>query len=283
MTAKSEKRAEARKSPARKRPVPAWRTRRAIVGFSTLAAAVVLGAGVWLWHGGYVGRSVDAAYARFIDATVKHGLVVREVLVSGRKETERAALLNAVGLVRGAPILDFSVVETKKRIEALPWVRTVSVRRALPDTVIVDVVERRPLALWQKHGVFRLIDHDGQVIRDDDVGRFQNLLVVVGEGAPAHAAELIEILDSRSDLRRRVEAAVWVGERRWNVRFDNGIDVRLPEQDPAGAWARLAEYERSHRVLARDVRVLDMRLPDRLVVRKPGEPEPKPRAPGRET
>lgn len=278
MSTKTEKRGQ-----RRKRPVPAWRSRRVLAGAALLLVAAVAGAGAWAWHTGKVRKAADGVYAAVVDASARRGLVVREVLVSGRHETDRAALLNAVGLVRGTPILDFNVAATRRRIEALPWVRTASVRRALPDTVVVDVVERRPLALWQKDGAFKLIDHDGKTIDDRDVGRFGELLVVVGAGAPEHAAELIEVLDSQPDLKRRVKAAVWVGERRWNVRFDTGVDVRMPEGDTAGAWLRLAEYERTHRVLGRDVRVLDLRLPDRMILRKPDAAAKPARAPGRQT
>lgn len=267
----------------RKRPVPAWRSRRVIAGVMAVFIAVLGGAGYWAWENGRIQRTADAAYDALINASAKRGLVVNEVLVSGRHETDRAALLNAVGLVRGTPILDFNVAALRARIEDLPWVRTASVRRALPDTVVVDVVERRPLALWQKDGAFHLIDHDGKVIRDPNINRFGDLLVVVGSGAPNHAAELIEVLDSQPDLKRRVKAAAWVGDRRWNVRFDNGTDVRMPEGDTAAAWLRLAEYERSHRVLGRDVRVLDLRLPDRMILRKPDMPTAKMKPGGRQT
>jgi cell division protein FtsQ len=65
-----------------------------------------------------------------------------------------------------------------------------------------------------------------------------------------------------------VKAAVRVGGRRWNLRLKSGADVQLPEDDTAAAWNRLAEYERSHQVLKREIRILDLRLPDRLIVRE---------------
>ena len=74
------------------------------------------------------------------------------------------------------------------------------------------------------------------------------------------------------ELMPRVKAAVWVGDRRWNLRLTGGIDVRLPEEDPTAAWMRLAEYEKAHQVLQRDVQVLDLRVPDRLIVRKARRP-----------
>ena len=98
--------------------------------------------------------------------------------------------------------------------------------------------------------------------------RFANLIVVVGEGAPKHAGKLLEILANEPQLQALVEAAVWVGGRRWNIRLTGNIDVRLPEINAKNAWKRLGEYERAHSVLDRDVKVLDLRMTDRLIVRK---------------
>ena len=92
---------------------------------------------------------------------------------------------------------------------------------------------------------------------------------------------MIGTLASQPSLIHRVEAAVRVGDRRWNVRLAGGVDVRLPEIDAAGAWARLAEFQRTHRLLERDLRTVDLRLPDRLIVRPARRSTPGPE--GRET
>jgi cell division protein FtsQ len=93
---------------------------------------------------------------------------------------------------------------------------------------------------------------------------------VVGEDAAPHAHAIIAMLASEPELMKRVTALVRVGGRRWNVRMDGTVDVQLPEDDPAAAWKRLAHYERTQSVLGRDVRTLDLRLPDRLIVRTRG-------------
>ena len=72
-----------------------------------------------------------------------------------------------------------------------------------------------------------------------------------------------------------VSAAVRVDGRRWNLRIDNAIDVLLPQQQPAEAWTRLGQLERSSQLLKRDVQVVDMRLPDRLVLRVHAPPPPE--------
>ncbi|HJO96667.1 MAG TPA: cell division protein FtsQ/DivIB [Rhodospirillales bacterium] len=273
----------AERSRPRRRATPLWRTGWARV----VAVAIILSAatsgGWWLWSGGWLPRIADQARWALIAASAEAGLRVEEILVVGRNETSRQALLDAVRLARGAPIMAFDPQDAKRRIEALPWVRIATVKRMLPDTVLLGVVEREALALWQHKGRFALIDHDGTVIQDRGLERFSGLLVVVGKDAPVHAAALLGMLATQPNLLAQVKTAVRVGGRRWNLRFESGIDVRLPEENPASAWARLAEYERTNQVLARDVEMLDLRLPDRLIVRRAPRPERRPERRDRET
>lgn len=259
---------DTKKVQPRPRVKPLWRDGRAI-GLAAVLTVGALGAGGWyLWQSGWVDQSVREVRWKVIATSADMGFKVEDVLVLGRRETPRNDLLNAVHLARGAPILAFDPAAAQRRIEALPWVRAASVQRRLPDTVFVRIVERRPLALWQHGGHLALIDYDGHVIVDRNLGRFSKLLLVVGADAPQHAAQLLEMLWNQPELMDRVKSAVRVGGRRWNVQFDNGIEVRLPEQNAAAAWARLADYERTHNVLAKDVGVLDLRMPDRLIVQK---------------
>ncbi|HVH82338.1 MAG TPA: cell division protein FtsQ/DivIB, partial [Stellaceae bacterium] len=140
--------------------------------------------------------------------------------------------------------------------------------RRLPGTLYVHLIERRPLAVWQHDGKQELVDRDGTVIPVTDLSRFAKLPTVVGDDqARRGAAQLLDLLANEPQLAARVTAAVLVGDRRWNVRIDNLIDVMLPEDDMSGAWAKLAQLERVNRILQRDVEAIDLRLPDRLVMR----------------
>lgn len=259
---------ETKRGQPRPRVKPLWKDGRAL-GLAAVLAVAAMGAGGWhLWQSGWVAEAAREVRWKVIAASADMGFKVEDVLVLGRRETPRDVLLDAVHLARGAPILAFDPAAARKRIEKLPWVRAASVQRRLPDTVFVRIVERRPLALWQNGGRLSLIDYDGHVIVDHNLGRFSSLLLVVGADAPQHAAQLLEMLWNQPELMDRVKSAVRVGGRRWNVQFNNGIEVRLPEDKPAAAWARLADYERTHDVLAKDIGVLDLRIPDRLIVQK---------------
>ncbi len=145
--------------------------------------------------------------------------------------------------------------------------RGATVERRLPSAIHVRLIERRPLALWQHQGRISVVDQGGEVIPGAQPKAFTRLPLVVGKDAPDHAAELLAMLDSEPELRTRVSTAVRVGGRRWNLSLDGGIDVRLPERDPAAAWAELARIQREHDVFGRDVVIIDLRMPDRLIVR----------------
>ncbi len=233
-----------------------------------------LGGLAWLWQDGWFGRQAEALRLAALQGSADMGLKIEEVLVEGRHRTEGELILTRLGLALGRPILDIDPEAARAELEALPWVRSASVERQLPGTIYIRLSEREPLALWQEKGMIRVLDRNGEVIPDIQPRRFAHLPLVVGADAPAHAAKLIALMNSEPELRERVTAAVRVGGRRWNVQIEGRIDVRLPEADAAAAWAQLARIERQQGLLSRDVIVIDLRLPDRLVVRTDPEKGP---------
>jgi cell division protein FtsQ len=202
-----------------------------------------------------------------VEATGLLGLTVSDITVEGRETTDGETILAALAARPGTPILAVSPKRAKQQLESLPWVRSAVIERRLPGTLYVRLVERKPLALWQHGGKIALIDRVGAVIPVTRLDRFAKLPMVVGEGAASHAAELLDMLASEPDLAARVTAAIRVADRRWNLRIDNAIDVLLPSDETAGAWARLARLDRSTALVQRDVQTIDIRLPDRLVLR----------------
>lgn len=204
---------------------------------------------------------------RVLDGTARLGFVVSDIKVEGRETTERETIITALGAKPGTPILAMSPGRAKGQLESLPWVHSAVVERRLPDTLYIRLVERKPLALWQHGGKVELIDHEGSVIPVSRLDRFAKLPLVVGEHAAGRAAGLIDMLGTEPDLASQVTAAIRVGDRRWNLRIDNAIEVLLPADAPANAWAQLARLERSSAILKRDVQTVDVRIPDRLVLR----------------
>ena len=276
-------RRKAARPPVRRRPRAKWQVALMRWGGPALAVVAVAGMGTWAVSSGWVGRQWTAFTDATLAASADAGLALREVLVQGRGRTTQDELMAALGLELGAPILGLDPNELRARLEALPWIALATVERRLPDTLFIAVEEREPLALWQRDGEIVLIDSAGTVIADPAVELFAHLPMVVGDGANDHAASLIEMLDQAPDLASRVKAAVWVGARRWNVRLDNGVDVRLPEENGAAAWIELAGLQREHGLIDRDLTAIDLRQPDRLIVRLTPEAAARRRDPGDST
>ncbi|TVR98743.1 MAG: FtsQ-type POTRA domain-containing protein [Rhodospirillales bacterium] len=262
-----------RRGQKRKRVVSAWRGRTLTLGVAAGTVLVLMAGGWWAWSAGVPHRLAGYAGQAVFNASAAAGLKVGEVFVVGRRETPRPELLQALDVRPGMPILALDIRKARERLLTLPWVHAASVERLLPDTIIVHITERQPLALWQNRGAFALVDRTGRVIPQRDLGRFRDLPVVVGEDAPAHTRALIDLLDTQPGLRDRVTAAIRVGGRRWNLRLDGRLEVRLPEVDPERAWLRFAEFEREHRILERDVVLFDLRFPDQVIVRRAGPSE----------
>jgi cell division protein FtsQ len=225
-------------------------------------------------HGAATGW--PGAEQRLIELSADAGFRVRAVEVEGRERATAGSILAALGVARGTPIFAVDPAAAKLRLERVPWVKTASVYRRLPDTLLVAMTEQEPLAFWQRGAGLTLIDRDGKPIAERKLGDFARLPVLVGDDAPANAGAVIKMLDSEPKLAEQVAAAVRIGARRWNVEFKNGVSVALPEEDATGAWHRLAAIEKNHRILERRVLLVDLRLPDRVYLRLPPELMPKP-------
>ncbi|HTJ65598.1 MAG TPA: FtsQ-type POTRA domain-containing protein [Alphaproteobacteria bacterium] len=250
-------------------------------GLKVGVVLAVAGAGVMAWRSGRLQVALDQADETVIAVSAKTGFRVENVEVVGRSQTEPKALLAAAGLNRGDPILAFSPTEARRRIENLPWVESAAVERRLPDTVAITIVERKPIALWQHSEKISLIDAAGAVLGTVSIENAPNLPLIVGGDAPAHASELLQLLAAYPEIGKRVQASSWIGSRRWDLKLDNGVDVRLPETGVAEAMKQLAEAEASSRLLERDVVAVDLRLGGKMIVRlahelpPPAKPKPQ--------
>lgn len=215
-------------------------------------------------------RSVTESW--FYETTRQAGFELSQLSVNGAERTAYNDVLAVLDIDDGVPILSIDLVLIKERIETLPWVKQVKVSRIFPGEIKVSIVEREPFALWQQDGNVQLIDPNGVVITGRGLKEFEALPLVVGKKASVNIETLFSKLETAGELSNRVKTAVFVGERRWDIIFDNGIRVKLPEEflseyNGDTAWDKFVRLEAEHNFLAREISVLDMRVPDRVIVR----------------
>lgn len=246
-----------------------------------LIATVLIAILAGLWASGTPQRLAGGLRDGVLDLTARAGLRLGEITVTGRGRTGNDTILDALGVHMGDPILGIDLRAAKARLEAVPSIRAAAIERRLPSRLHVVIAERQPMALWQHDSQFSLIDRDGHVIPGGLEG-FEDLPLVVGDGAPVAAADLLAMLATEPALAARVKAAVRVGYRRWDLHLDdpvNGLEVKLPEENAESAWHRLAQLEGNHDLSRRHVASIDMRLSDRLILtperRQAGDPAAK--------
>jgi len=205
------------------------------------------------------GRPLDIA-ARVL------GFGVERVTISGISRMYEREVLAAAGIDwrSSVPFLDVGAV--REKLLRVPLIAQASVRKIYPNEIAITQVEREPAALWQKNGELSVIAADGTVIdamRDD---RYASLPLVVGEDANTKLPEYLALIAAAGPLADRIKAGTYVSGRRWTLKLD-GVDVRLPETDPAAALARLVRFEREAGLLEKDIIAVDLRMSDRVVVR----------------
>ena len=256
----------------RRRATPAW-VKRTRIGVSIgLALVLFVGAPLWLVRSGLYANVRTIATAAVSDLSARAGLKVDEIMVEGRKHVPPEALLTALGIERGDPILGVDLVAARARVAALAGIKSVTIERRLPGELHVLVTEREPIAVWQNDGHYQLVDSDG-LAAGDNIDDYPGLPLVVGVGAPDHVAALLDMLNAERGLMSRVKASQWISGQRWNIEMTGpagDIEVQLPQEDPVAAWHELAKIEADQKLLERKVAVVDMRLPDRLTLRIPG-------------
>jgi cell division protein FtsQ len=222
-------------------------------------------------YGTVVGDHLPAAAAIFKNArdwiANAAGLRIETVALTGNQHVSREEVLAIAGITGATSLVFLDVEQARERLKGNPWIADATVLKLYPRELQISVKERAAFALWQKAGAVSVIADDGTVLEPYVAPRLIRLPLVVGIGAEAKAKELLSLLDRHPAMRDLVRASVLVGERRWNLRLKNGIEVRLPESGAAAALERLIALDDETRLLTRDVTIVDLRLPDRVTVR----------------
>jgi cell division protein FtsQ len=161
-----------------------------------------------------------------------------------------------------------SIGDVKRRLENVAWIKSAVVQRKLPDTISIRVAERVPIAILQSRYNLYLIDADGKVLEHDGIGNFNNLPIVIGEGAAREADGLLCCLNKFPKIRRQLVYAVRIGKRRWNIKINRGITVKLPEKGLVQALGILEEISDKNGYFNDDMAEIDMRIADRIIVSK---------------
>ena len=246
------------KLPVGEETLKRWAT-RGILGLG--AAALLVGAS-YAGVPGMMGTALGEAAGRA-------GFRLDEVQAPGLKRMDFMTV-NAIVLeqqTRALPLVDLERI--RERLLAYGWVKDAAVSRRYPNKILVRITERTPAAVWQHNGELTLIDAEGVLLDPVERDAIPDLPLVIGPGADKQEAAYQQLLGAAPALKPRIVAATWVGNRRWDLRFDSGETLKLPEEGAAAALLDFAKRDGAHPLLGRGWLSFDLRNPDKMVVRKP--------------
>jgi cell division protein FtsQ len=202
------------------------------------------------------------------------GFTMKRVEIKGAQRVSRLAIYNVAfdQPSMAMPLVDLDA--TRARLLEFGWIKEARVSRRLPDTLVVDVVERRPAAIWQNNRRLSLIDAEGVVLEPVRIDAMPDLPLVIGPAANRHLGTLNGLIESAPRLRPQLAGATWVGDRRWDLRFQSGELLSLPEgEEPARrAIQRFQMMDQQSPLLGQGYARIDMRIPGRMIVRLTREP-----------
>ena len=237
------------------------------VVFAISGIAVVGVAGIVLATNHRGERIVAAADEAFTTGTADAGFRLSDIRLQGASAQSSADILRAADLKKGAPLFTVDLDAARRRVEQVGWVKSARIVRLLPDSLVIDVVERRLLAVWEVGGRIGVIDAGGVVAPEADPAKFSRLPLVVGDGANLAAAHILPLVQQRPRLMARLDALVRVDGRRWDLRLKDGGVVQLPPTDEDSALIRLDQLDQASRILDLGFSRIDLRDPQMVAVR----------------
>ena len=240
--------------------------RRCVIGAALLVGAVAL-IQVREPIGLGIANLATLAQGGFAEA----GLSVGQISITGQTLTSEQDIFDALGIQPDVSTLAFDVEAARSRIAELPAVDSVTVRKTYPAEVLVSVTEKVPVARWRVDGITFVIDATGAQIGEDR-GAYGELPLVIGDGAADDALVMIRALSHVPQLENGLVALSRIADRRWDMIYDTGLRIQLPEQGVAQALAKLALYQSQYQLLDRDITVIDLRV-DAVVAVRPTKRE----------
>ncbi len=194
------------------------------------------------------------------------GLAADDIQIAGLVHQEPDVVLSAIGVRPGASLIGFDANIARNTLAKLDWVAEAKVQRLFPNQLQISLVERVPFAVWQRSGLYYVIDKSGANIGGMDPSQLSALPLITGEGADIAAGELVNHLEAYPELVLKLKAAARVGKRRWTLYLDNGVKIALPETNFGEAIERVVALDKQQQILSKGVEMLDLRQAGQMTV-----------------
>ena len=208
-------------------------------------------------------------HTQYAHLAAKAGFEVKNVEVTGIKRVDELKVYDLVLAEkdRAMPLVDVSRI--RQDLMQYGWIGEARVSRRLPDTLVVELTERQPAAVWSHGDALALIDAEGHVLEEISPEHKPNLPMLVGPDANRKAVALADLLSAAPALKPQIAGAEWIGNRRWNLSFKTGETLALPEGRDVSAktLVKFAKMDGVNRLLGSRYIYFDFRDPTRGYLR----------------
>lgn len=251
------------RGPRRPKKAPSYRK-----GYIYLLGLIFVASGT---YGAFIfdihGQLAQYTYNQFIKLTAAIGLKIDDVYVEGRQHASQYQVLDAAQARRGEPILAYDIEHIRSQLERIDWVRTAIVQRRLPSILFIQLIERKPIAMWHHQDTLYLVDKEGVAITPTSMEAFRGLPLIIGSDAPLHAPKILSVIEKFPEISKRLTSVTRIRERRWDLTIDQKTLVKLPEDNVEEALGKLSLLLEKRKITGDDVSVVDIRVPGQVIIR----------------
>lgn len=205
---------------------------------------------------------------KIIEYSQSVGFNVENIVIEGKKHLQTEDVLDSIALEDQTAILSLDLEEIKVNLEENPWVMQAVIERKLPNTIIIGLKERTPIAIWQRGKDYFLVDTEGVLIDIEDIEEFSHLMLIMGKDANIFARKLIDDLNASPELAKHILFATMLGKRRWDLRFEGGLTVKMPQYDFSKAYDYLIKMHQNNRLLNHNLKIIDLRDSHKYYIEK---------------
>jgi len=244
-----------------------WVLHRKLLTRSLLVLLVILLAVFIFQSRNFLNKGVENIGFALNKTFADVGFSIDEISITGQSLTNETDIVKSLGINENTSTLLFNVKNARSSILELASVLSVSVRKTYPNKIIINIVEKTPVARWRIAGKTYVIDSTGKKLASSIDGADEDLLLVVGEGASDDANAIVLALKNYPSLNEGLLAISRIADRRWDLIYKSGLRVQLPEVGFVEALAKLTSYQDEYSLLNRDLSLIDLRINDELVVR----------------
>ena len=229
--------------------------------FMILFIVIILLSGILIF---YKSNQYKSGLKKIFDKTnsllVNYGFHLQNIYIIGEKNIQKNIILNSIEPKKYKNIFDVNLIKIHNNLLLNEWIETVQVKRILPNSIKIQITEKKPLAIWQTKLGNKLITKDGSVISIANPNIFKNKLpIIIGEKVNKNAHLIIQILKQIPDLYNNIWSISYINKRRWNVHLKQGLTVLLPKKNIYNAWEKIHFLQKEYRILDLGLIEIDVR------------------------